>query len=78
MKIKKEQKLELKDFKMTLSKLIRNKKINFKFYNNSLLSLDLLQMCYDEKEDIIELEFRDIMGEHIQELRQLMNKKEKI
>lgn len=75
MKENKKQKLDLNIFRKILNELIKDKKITFKFYNNSLLSLDLLQICYNQKEDVIELEFHDIMEEHIQELREIMNKK---
>ena len=52
---------------------MKNNKIVFKFYNNNLLNLDLIQICHNRKEEKIELQFRDVMLEHIEELRQLTN-----
>lgn len=40
---------------------------------NSLLKLDLLQICYNKTNNTLEVEFRDIMGEHLKELREIMN-----
>lgn len=58
-----------------LTKLINEKKVRFKFYNNSLLELDLLQVCYNKSKDILELEFRDVMGEYLNELKEIMGKR---
>lgn len=53
--------------------LINDNKIIFSFYNNSLL--DLLQICYNKTNDTIELEFRDVMGEYLEELKEIIDKK---
>lgn len=71
-KIKEE--INMKLFGKLLDKLIKDDKINFSFYNNSLLKLELLQICYDKPNNTIELEFRDIMGEHLKELKEFINK----
>ena len=49
-KIKKNNKEEwnLKVIQEMLNQLINDNKIKFEFYNNSLLQLDLLQMCYNK------------------------------
>ena len=75
MKAKNKEELDIKSFRDVLNKLIKEDKVNFRFYNNSLLKLDLLQICYNKIKDTLELEFRDIMGEHLKELREIMNKK---
>lgn len=69
-----QEKTDMVEFHKLLNKLIKDGKIKFSFYNNRLLSLDLLSSCYNSKSNIIELEFRDIMAEHISELREIMNK----
>ena len=53
--------------------LSKENKIKFGFYN-SQRSLDLLQLCYNKVNDTIEIEFRDVMSEYIQELRRIKNK----
>ena len=70
-----QNKTDMIEFHKLLNKLIKDGKIQFSFYNNHLLSLDLLSSCYNSKSDIIELDFRDIMAEHISELREIMNTK---
>ena len=55
-------------------KQINDNKITFSFYNKSLLDLDLLQICYNKTNDTIELEFRDVLGEHLEELKKFMNR----
>ena len=65
---------DMVEFHKLLNKLIKDGKIQFSFYNNRL-SLDLLNSCYNSKSDTIELDFRDIMAEHISELREIMNTK---
>lgn len=61
-------------FRDVLNKLINDDKIKFSFYNNSLLKLDLLQICYNRINNTLELEFRDVMGERIKELKKIMDK----
>lgn len=74
MKKHNQDKTDMKEFYKLLNKLIKDNKIKFGFYNNSLLSLDLLNLCYNSKYDIIEFSFRDIMAEHLSELREIMDK----
>ena len=65
---------DIKIFSDTLNQLIREKKIEFGFYDNELIKLELLQICYDKSKDRLEIEFRDVMSEYIQELRRIKNK----
>ena len=65
---------DMKIFSDTMNQLIREKKIEFGFYNNKLIKLELLQICYDKSKDRLEIEFRDVMSEYIQELRRIKNK----
>lgn len=73
MKKKDEEQINVKIFRDILNKLINDDRVKFKFYNNSLLKLDLLQICYNKTNNTLEVEFRDIMGEHLKELREIMN-----
>ena len=73
MKKKDEEQINMKIFRDILNKLINDDWVKFKFYNNSLLKLDLLQICYNKTNNTLEVEFRDIMGEHLKELREIMN-----
>lgn len=66
--------IEMKEMYKLLNQLIKDDKIKFSFYN-SPLSLDLLNFCHNKVDDTIELEFRDVMAEHISELKQIMDKK---
>ena len=75
MRQKNKEELDMKIFRDVLNELIKKDKIKFSFYNNSLLKLDLLQICYNKSENILELDFRDVMGEHLKELREIMNNK---
>lgn len=75
MKMKNEEEIDMNIFRDLLNRLINDNKITFSFYNNSLLDLDLLQICYNKTNDTIELEFRDIMGEYLKELRDIIDKK---
>ena len=54
--------------------IIIQKLFSLTFYNNSLLDLDVLQICYNKTNDTIELEFRDVMGEYLEELKKFMNR----
>ena len=74
--MKNRKEIDVKIFRDVLNKLINDNKITFSFYNNSLLDLDLLQICYNKTNDTIELEFRDVLGEHLEELKEIMDKKE--
>ena len=75
---KNNKKEDLKIYIDILNNLIKNNKVSFKFYNNNLLDLDLIQICYNTKEEIIELQFRDVMKEYIEELKQLTKNYNKI
>ena len=75
-KRKNEEEIDMKIFGDLLNRLINDNKITFSFYNNSLLDLDLLHICYNKNNDTIELEFRDVMGEYLKELKEIMDKKE--
>ena len=76
MKRKNEEEIDMKIFRDLLNRLINDNKITFSFYNKSLLDLDLLQICYNKTKDTIELEFRDVLEEHLEELKEIMDKKE--
>lgn len=62
---------DIKIFSDTLNQLIREKKIEFGFYDNELIKLELLQICYDKSKDRLEIEFRDVVGEYLRELRKM-------
>lgn len=66
--------LNKKDLSSLLSRLVLENKIKFNFYNNDSIQLEVLQICYNEKLDIIELQFRNIIGDRIQELKEVLNK----
>lgn len=76
MKKKNAEEINMEIFRDSLNRLINDNKITFSFYNNSLLDLDLLQICYNKTNATIELEFRDVMGEYLKELRKIMDKKQ--
>ena len=75
MKKENEEEFKMRNVSNLLTKLINEKKVRFKFYNNSLMELDLLQVCYNKSKDILELEFRDVMGEYLKELKEIADKK---
>ena len=75
MKEKNKEEINMNIFREVLNKLIKDEKIKFSFYNNSLLDLELLQVCYDESKNALELEFRDVMGEHLKELRDILDRR---
>ena len=72
---RKNEEIDMNIFRDLLNRLINDNKITFSFYNNSLLDLDLLQIGYNKTNDTIELEFRDVMGEHLKELKKILKKK---
>ena len=76
MKMKNEEEIDMKVFRNLLNRLINDNKITFSFYNISLLDLNLLQICYNKTNTTIELEFRNVMGEYLKELRKIMDKKQ--
>ena len=67
------EKMDTKQIHSILNALIREKKIHFQFYNSSL-PLELLQLCYNSTNDTVELYFRDIMQERINELKEINEK----
>ena len=71
--MKKSNKIEtdMKIFSDTMNQLIREKKIEFGFYDNKLIKLELLQICYDKSKDRLEIEFRDVVGEYLREVRKM-------
>lgn len=71
MRKNKKDDIDIKLYLSTLEKLIKEDKIKFSFYNNSLLNLDLLQIYYNKHNDKIEMEFRDVMSEHLKELKNI-------
>lgn len=77
MKKKNRTEIDMKLFSEAMNQLIREKKIEFGFYNNKLIRLELLQICYDKSKDRLEIEFRDTVGEYLSELKNELNKKRK-
>ncbi len=75
MKKENKEELNMRNVSNLLTKMINDKKVRFKFYNNSFLELDLLQICYNKNKEILELEFRDVMGEYLKELKEIADKK---
>ena len=61
----------MKIFSDTMNQLIREKKIEFGFYDNKLIKFELLQICYDKSKGKLEIEFRDVVGEYLSELKEL-------
>lgn len=61
---------ELKDIYLLLNNLIRDGKIKFDYYN-STFSLELLEICENKTNDTIELKFRDIFKEYIDEFKSI-------
>ena len=61
---------DMKIFSDTMNQLIREKKIEFGFYDNKLIKLELLQICYDKSKDRLEIEFRDVVGEYLREMKE--------
>lgn len=68
-----QNKLNKKEISTLLNKLVLENKIKFNFYNNDSTELEILQVCYNKKSDIIELQFRDVIGDRIQELKEFLN-----
>lgn len=66
--------IEMKELYNLLNRLIREDRIKFDFYNGNK-TLDLLQLIYNAKDDTIELEFRNIYSEYIEEFRRINKEK---
>ena len=73
MKEKNNEYISRTTFQNTLTKLINANKITFSFYNNSLLKLDAIQVCYNEKNNTIEFQFINVISEYLDELKKLVN-----
>lgn len=67
-------KLNKKEISALLNKLVLENEIKFNFYNNDSTELEILQVCYNKKLDIIELQFRDVIGDRIEKLKEFLNK----
>lgn len=67
--------VEMKKIYKLINKLVKDKKIKFSFYNSSQTSLDLLQLCHNKVDNTIEIEFRYVMSEYLQEMREIMSNK---
>lgn len=59
-----------------LNALIKNNKIKFKFYNNNLIPLEPISITKNNTNNTIEIEFRNVVKEHLEELKSILNKKE--
>lgn len=68
----------MKIFSDTMNRLIREKKIEFGFYNNKLIELELLQICYDKSKDRLEIEFRDVICDYLRELKNTIASSKKL
>ena len=68
---------EMKDNYNLINKLIKDNKIKFEYYNNRQVPLDLIQICHNKIEDTIELKFRNIMQEYLDEIKEITNKNDK-
>lgn len=62
---------EMKENYKLINRLIKDKKMKFSFYNDKQIPLELLQLCHNRKDDTIELEFRNIMSEYLEELKNI-------
>lgn len=67
-----ENDIEMKRLYIILNQLIKENKIKFDFYNGNN-TLDLLQLIYNKKDDTIELEFRNIYADYIDEFKKFNN-----
>lgn len=68
---------EIKDNYNLINKLIKDNKIKFEYYNNRQVPLDLIQICHNKIEDTIELKFRNIMQEYLDEIKEITDKNDK-
>ncbi len=68
---------EMVDNYNLINKLIKDNKIKFEYYNNKQVSLDLIQIYHNQNDDAIELKFRNIMQEYLDEIKEITNKNEK-
>ena len=68
---------EIVDNYNLINKLIKDNKIKFEYYNNKQVPLDLIQIYHNQIDDTIELKFRNIMQEYLDEIKEITNKNEK-
>ena len=59
-----------------LNALIKDNKIKFKFNDNNLVTLDPISVIKNNTNNTIEIEFRNVVKEHLEELKSILNKKE--
>ena len=59
-----------------LNSLIKDNKIKFKFNDNNLVTLDPISVIKNNTNNTIEIEFRNVVKEHLEELKSILNKKE--
>ncbi len=64
---------EMKETYKLMNRLIKENKIKFGFYNNNQVPLELLQLCHNKTDDTIELEFRNVMSEYLEEIKSIIN-----
>ena len=69
----KKKELNMIDVYNDFNKLIKDEKIKFKFYNISS-KLEVLQICQNKSNNVIEVSFCNIQEEYISELKELLNK----
>lgn len=68
---------EMVDNYNLINKLIKDNKIKFEYYNNKQVPLNLIQIYHNQIDDTIELKFRNIMQEYLDEIKEITNKNEK-
>ena len=59
-----------------LNALIKDNKIKFEFNDNNLVTLDPISVIKNNTNNTIEIEFRNVVKEHLEELKSILNKKE--
>lgn len=65
---------DMKEIHKLINSLIKEDRLKFSFYN-SLDKLELLQLCYNKVDNTIEFEFRNRMVEYLEEMKNIMNKR---
>lgn len=66
----KENNEELKEIYLLVNDLIRDGKIKFDYYNSSF-PLELLEICENKTNNTVELKFRDIFKEYVDEFKSI-------
>ncbi|MBE5806660.1 MAG: hypothetical protein E7313_08175 [Clostridiales bacterium] len=69
------EEINIKETYKIMNRLINDGKIKFDYYNSSL-PLDLVQVCHNKKDGTIEISFRDVLTERVEELRRIMPEKD--